>query len=351
MGIAIREFGKTKCCGKTVNAYTLTNDKGMEATVINYGAILQSLKVPDRDGKIADVVLGYDTLEPYFDNPCYFGATVGRNANRIKDAVFTLDGKEYKLPVNDGPNNLHSDYDHGMHKRFWEAQVEEGSNSIVFYLREEDGQNGFPGNLEMTVTYRLTQENELLIAYHGVSDKKTVINCTNHSYFNLAGHDSGDIYDQKIRIKASRYTTVVEGAIPTGEWAKVTGTPFDLRELTSIGEHIDDDFEQLKLTGGYDHNFCVDNADHTVREIAVAVDEKSGRQMTVLTDLPGVQFYAGNYIDNISGKSGAVYNKRNAFCLETQYFPDSVNQEGFERPVFDAGKEYSSSTIYKFSVI
>lgn len=347
MGISIREFGVCKC-GKTINAYTLTNSKGMEATVINYGAILQSLIVPDKNGKKEDVVLGYDTLEPYYDNPCYFGATVGRNANRIKDAKFSIDGAEYTLPVNDGPNNLHSDYDNGMHKRFWEAQVEEGTNSVVFYVEEEDGKNGFPGKLEMTVTYRLTEENELLIAYHGVSDKKTVINCTNHTYFNLAGHSSGNIYAQKLQINASKYTPVVAGAIPTGELASVEGTPFDLRKPLAIGDHADDDFEQLNLTGGYDHNYCIDGADHTMRECAVAVDEASGRKMTVLTDLPGVQFYAGNYVDNVPGKAGAVYGKRSAFCLETQYFPNSMNQEGFESPVFDAGQEYKTSTVYKF---
>lgn len=347
MGISVKEFGVCSC-GKTINAYTLTNSKGMEATVINYGAILTSLIVPDKQGNKEDVVLGYDTLEPYYDNPCYFGATIGRSANRIANASFDIDGVTYKLPVNDGPNNLHSDYDKGVHKKYWEAQVEEGTNSVVFFIEEEDGTHGFPGKLELTVTYRLTEENELLIAYHGVSDKKTVINCTNHSYFNLAGHASGNVYDQKIQILADKFTSVVQGAIPTGEWKDVEGTPFDLRTPVAIGAHIDDEDEQLKLTGGYDHNFCIKDADHTMRLCAVAEDEKSGRKMEVLTDLPGVQFYAGNYIDNVAGKKGATYIKRSAFCLETQYFPDSVNQESFESPIFDAGQEYTTSTVYRF---
>lgn len=350
MAVKIRDFGTAKN-GEVIKAYTISNSKGMEATIINYGAILQSLIVPDKDGNKEDVVLGYDTLEPYFENGSFFGATVGRNANRIKDAQFTIDGKVYQLAVNDGPNNLHTDFDNGMHKRVFEVQVEEGNNAVVLFVDEKDGANGFPGNLELTVTYRLTEENELLIAYHGVSDKKTVINCTNHSYFNLAGHASGNIHDQFIQINASKYIPVVAGAIPTGEWAEVAGTPFDLTKPVKIGAHVDDDYEQLTLVQGYDHNFCIDNADHTMRECAVAYDEKSGRRMSVLTDLPGVQFYAGNCIGDTTGKGGKLYTKRSAFCLETQYFPDSMNQESFESPVFDAGTEYRTSTVYKFDLI
>lgn len=350
MAVQIRDFGTAKS-GEVIKAYTLSNSKGMEATIINYGAIIQSLIVPDKDGKKEDVVLGYDTLEPYFENGSFFGVAVGRNANRIKDAQFTIDGTVYKLAVNDGPNNLHSDFENGLHKRVFEVQVEEGNNAVVLYVEEEDGANGFPGKLELTVTYRLTEENELLIAYHGVSDKKTVINCTNHTYFNLAGHASGNVHEQYMQINASKYTPVVAGAIPTGEWAPVEGTVFDFTKPVKIGAHVDDDVEQLKLVQGYDHNFCIDNANHTMRECAVAFEEKSGRKMTVLTDLPGVQFYAGNCIGDTVGKAGVTYTKRTGFCLETQYFPNSMNQEGFESPVIDAGAEYKTSTVYKFGLV
>lgn len=349
MSISVKDFGTTTG-GEAIKAYVLTNSKGMEATVISYGAILTSLIVPDKNGKKEDVVLGYDTLEPYFENGSFFGVTVGRNANRIKDAKITIDGVVYQLDVNDGPNNLHSHFDNGLHKRVYDVQVEEGTNAVVFYVEEEDGTNGFPGKLELSVTYRLTEDNELLIAYHGVSDKKTVINCTNHTYFNLAGHASGNVHEQYIQIHADKYTPVVPGAIPTGECADVAGTPFDLRKAVKIGAHVDDDFKQLKLVQGYDHNFCINNANHTMRECAVAYDEGTGRRMKVLTDLPGVQFYAGNCIGDTIGKSGVKYTKRSGFCLETQYYPNSMNQEGFESPIIDAGVEYNTSTVYKFDI-
>lgn len=347
MSITAKAFG-TCTCGKEITAYTIANSKGMKATVINYGAILTELFVPDKDGKAVDVVLGYDTLEPYFENGSFFGATVGRSANRIADAKFEIDGVTYQLDVNDGPNNLHSQFENGMHKRYWEAKIDESSNAVTFFVTEEDGKNGFPGKLEMSVTYTVSEENEIFITYMGVSDKKTLINCTNHSYFNLSGHDSGNIHDHKIQILASRYTPVVAGAIPTGKWAPVAGTPFDLTQPKRIGDEVDSDNEQLRLVQGYDHNFCVDDADHNTRLIAKVFDEKSGRAMEVYSDLPGVQFYAGNCIADTVGKNGAKYTKRSGLCLETQYFPNSINQEGFERPVFDAGQEYITTTCYKF---
>lgn len=347
MSITAKDFGVTKA-GERVTAYTISNEKGMSATVINYGAILTSLIVPDKAGNKADVVLGYDTLEPYFDNASYFGATIGRNANRIENAKFSLDGVTYELSVNDGANNLHTHYDNGFHKKVWEAKADESSNAVVFFISEKDGENGFPGNLDISVTYTLSKDNELFISYSGVSDKKTVINCTNHSYFNLAGHDSGNIHNQMIQIFADEIVPVKAGAIPTGELMKVEGTAFDLRKLTRIGDGVDNDEEQLKVVGGYDHNFCINGADHTTRLCAVAKDEKSGRTLEVYTDLPGVQFYAGNFIADTIGKEGAKYSRRHAFCLETQYYPDSVNQKGFEQPFFEAGEEYKTTTCYKF---
>ena len=347
MSITSREFGKLPD-GRIVTAYTITNENNMSATVINYGAILTSLMVPDKDGRAEDVVLGYDRLEPYFDNASYFGSTIGRNANRVENAAFTLDGVKYSLAVNDGPNNLHSHYDNGMHKRLWEAKAEEASNAVIFFLQEKDGENGFPGNLDITVTYTLSKDNELFISYSGVSDKKTVINCTNHSYFNLAGHDSGSIHDQYIQIFADSFVPVKPGAIPTGEIRPVEGTPFDLREMKRIGDGVDLEDEQLQVVGGYDHNFCIKDADHTMRLAARAMDKKSGRRMEVYTDLPGVQFYAGNFIADTVGKDNKPYTRRNAFCLETQYYPDSVNQPAFEKPFFEAGEEYKTCTCYKF---
>lgn len=346
MGITKESFGKSKD-GQEITAYTISNGKGVAATVINYGAILTKLIVPDKNGKEEDIVLGYDTVEPYFENGSFFGATVGRSANRIKDAKFEIDGVTYQLDVNDGPNNLHSHFDNGMHKKVWEAK-EDGEFAVTFFITEEDGCNGFPGKLDMSVTYTVTEENALCISYAGVSDKKTLINCTNHTYFNLSGHDSGNIHEQKMQIFASTYTPVVAGAIPTGERATVKGTPFDLLEPKKIGEEVDTDNEQLKLVQGYDHNFCVDNYDGKEKLIAKVFDDNSGRTMEVYSDLPGVQFYAGNCIADTVGKGGYTYTKRAGFCLETQYFPNSVNQEGFERPVFDAGQDYITTTVYKF---
>ena len=348
MSISVKEFGVTPE-GRVIKAFTLSNANGIEATVIERGATLISVMVPDKNGKKEDVVLGFDNLEQYLENEPFFGATVGRSANRVAGAKVEIGGKTYDLDVNDGPNNLHTSFKNGFHKRDWEAQAEENNNAVVFFIEEEDGATGFPGKLNVTVTYRLTEENELLIAYHAVTDKETISNCTNHAYFNLAGHSAGNVKDQIIRINASRYIPVVKGAIPTGEWADVEGTPFDLRKDIRIGEHVDDDNEQLDLVGGYDHTFCIDNADHTMREAAVAFDPVSGRKLTVLTDLPGVQFYTANNMEPCTGKDGAKYDKRDGFCLETGYFPNSANEKNFERPIFGPDKEYKTSTIYKFN--
>lgn len=338
-------FGTTKD-GEKIYRYWLTNSKGMKAGVINYGAILVNLLVPDKDGNRDDVVLGYDSLEPYFENGCFFGAVIGPNANRIGGAVFTLEGKEYHLDVNDGENNLHSHKKLGYHKRVFD--VTQGENSVIFSIEDADGSMGFPGNKKVQVTYTVTEDNELKLQYEVSSDKDTIINMTNHTYFNLAGQDKGKIYDHVLELRASAYTPTVPGSIPTGEIAEVAGTPFDFLKGKRIGEEIDADDEQLKMAGGYDHNWVLENADSGLREFAVVTEPVSGRCMKAYTDLPGVQFYAGNFITEQTGKSGAKYGPRCGFCLETQYFPDTANKPAFPSAVFGPEKKYKSTTVYKF---
>ena len=338
-------FGTMKD-GTKIYLYSMENSKGMKAQVMNYGAILVRLYVPDKTGKIDDVVLGYDKLEGYYVNSANFGATIGPNANRIANAAFTLDGVEYRLDANNGPNNLHSHSGLGYHKKVWEA--EETDNGVAFTIEGPDGEMGFPGNKKITVEYSLTEDNELMIHYHAASDKNTIINMTNHTYFNLAGHGAGEIYDHILTLNAENYTPVVAGAIPTGEIASVTGTPLDFTKPKRIGDEIDADFEQLKLTGGYDHNWVLDGEEGTMRHIATVEEPVSGRIMKTYTDLPGVQFYAGNAMKRDTGKDGAVYNKRYGLCLETQYYPNTANEPSFPSAVYGPDREYDTTTIYKF---
>lgn len=343
MALKKKSFG---CDGQEAFLYTLENSRGMKAEVTNYGAILVNLFVPDAHGVTEDVVLGFDSLEGYRNNPSFFGVTVGPSANRIEGAKFTIDGIEYHLDANDGKNNLHSHKVNGYHKQFWNAQ--EGENSVTFTLEDTDGNMGFPGNKKWSVTYSLDEDNGLTIHYHGISDKKTVMNPTNHTYFNLDGHKAGRIEEHKMLLKASHYTPVVQGAIPTGEIAAVAGTPMDFTQEKMVGRDIEADMEQLLLTGGYDHNWAVDDWDGTLRHIATTTGPKSGRRMHTYTTLPGVQFYAGNFIDAQEGKDGARYGKRCGLCLETQYYPNSVNTPGFPSCVFGGDKEYDSVTVYRF---
>lgn len=345
MTVKKESFGATKD-GKEVFLYTLHNAGGIKAQVMNYGAILVNLFVPDKNGKADDVVLGFDNVEDYFVNGSFFGATIGPSANRIKDARFIIDGQSFLLDSNDGCNNLHSHIDHGFHKKLWDATITE--NGVIFSVESPDGEMGFPGNKKVSVIYTLTEENELQIHYHAASDKKTILNMTNHSYFNLAGHKADKIYNDELWLKASCYTPIAAGAIPTGEIAPVTGTPLDFTAAKRIGQDIEADFEQLKLVGGFDHNWVVDDYKGQVQLIAKLSNKESGRVMEVYTDLPGVQFYSGNSIDAQIGKEGMTYTKRQALCLETQYFPNSANETKFIQPIFGAGKEYSSTTIYKF---
>jgi aldose 1-epimerase len=342
-----QSFGKTED-GQPVDLYLLTNKNGMEAAITNYGGTVVSLKVADRNGKFEDVVLGYDNLDGYATGKAYIGATVGRYANRIAHATFTLDGTTYTVAKNDGDNHLHG----GFNKRVWTAKDVSsiaGQALELTYL-SKNREEGFPGNLPVKVVYTLTDQNELKIDYSATTDKDTVLNLTNHAYFNLAGQGNGDILQQQVMIKADRFTPIDATSIPTGELRSVKGTPFDFTNSTAIGARIDQDDQQLKLGRGYDHNFVL-NGD-TMRALflaAQAYDPHSGRVLEVFTTEPGIQLYTGNFLDGIHGKDGKVYNRRYAFCLETQHFADSPNRPNFPSTELKPGQHFQSTTVYKFS--
>lgn len=346
MAVTKSLFGKSPE-GKEISLYTLSNSKGMKAAVTDLGAILVRVLVPDATGKADDLVLGFDNGESYYGNDSFFGTVIGPCANRTGGAEYTLDGVTYQLDKNDGANNLHTHKQLGFHKRLWDAEI--GENSVTFSLEDEDGHLGFPGNKKVSVTYSLSEENELTLHYHASSDKKTIINLTNHSYFNLDGHGAGSIEEHELWLRASHFTPVAAGSIPTGEIRAVAGTPMDFTQPKKIGRDIEADFEQLKLTGGYDHNFCIDDWDGSLKHIATAKGPKSGRVMKVYTTLPGVQFYAGNFIAPEEGKAGATYNNRSGFALETQYYPDTIHHENFPSYIFGGENgDYDSVTVYKF---
>jgi aldose 1-epimerase len=334
--------------GTPIFLYTLTNRRGIEARVMNYGAILVSLKTPDRAGRPADVTLGYDSLDEYLKQNPFFGAVVGRYANRIGKARFTLHGIEYKLPANNGPNCLHGGL-RGFDKRVWK-EVASKPESLELSYESVDGEEGFPGKLTTRVTYTLTGANELRLDYHAAAAQDTVLNLTNHSYFNLSGEGSGNILGHSVRILADRFTPTDAGQIPTGELRPVAGTPLDFRIPQLIGARIDVDDESIRIGKGYDHNFVLDGVAGTVRLCARVDDPRSGRVMEVLTSEPGVQFYTANNLNGVRGKGDKIYVRRSAFCLETQHFPDSPNQPKFPSTVLRAGKSYRSTTIYRFSV-
>jgi len=347
-----KSFGKTPE-GQPVDLYVLTAKGGAEASITNYGGAVVSLKVPDRNGKLADVVLGYDNADGYVNDKSFFGALVGRYGNRIGHAQFALDGKTYTLAKNNGENSLHGGIK-GFNKAVWTAKIipaKDGQSLQLSYL-SKDGEEGFPGNLKVSVVYTLTDSNALRITYSATSDKKTVVNLTNHSYFNLAGQGSGDILGHLLIIQADKFTPVDAGLIPTGEFRDVAGTPFDFRKELAIGARIDQDEEQLKLGGGYDHNFVLQRSNDPEESLAARVLEPvSGRVLEVWTTEPGVQFYTGNFLDGKTiGKGGVTYPRRSAFCLETQHFPDSPNQPKFPSVVLNPGERYHTITTYKFSV-
>jgi aldose 1-epimerase len=339
------DFGKTPD-GQTVELYTLKNGKLM-AKVMTYGATLTELHAPDRDGKLADVVLGFDSLDGYLGKHPYFGATVGRVANRIAGGKFTLDDKEYTLAKNNGPNSLHGG-DKGFDKAVWKAEEVANPNgpSVRFTHTSPDGDEGYPGNLTVSVTYTLTDKGQLRIDYKATTDKATPVNLTNHSYFNLAGPASGSILDHEVTIAANDYTRGDATMIPTGVLAPVRGTPLDFNKPTPIGSRID---EIKGDPGGYDHNYVLvaHDQDKPAR-VAEVRDPKSGRVLRVLTTEPGLQFYTGNFLDgSITGKEGVVYKKQQAFCLEAQHFPDSVNHPNFPSTILRPGKTYTQTTIYE----
>ena len=346
-----KPFGKTPD-GQPVDLYVLTNKNGVEAAITNYGGAVVSLKVPDRNGKFADVVLGYDSLDGYVNDKSYFGAIVGRYGNRIGHAQFSLDGKTYTLAKNNGENSLHGGIK-GFNKAVWAAKELPAKNgqSLELTYPSKDGEEGFPGNLHVRVVYTLTDSNELKIEYSATTDKKTVVNLTNHTYFNLAGPGSGDILGHQLVIEADKFTPVDASLIPTGELRDVLGTPLDFRKATAIGARIDQEEEQLKLGHGYDHNFVLRRAAGAPISLAARVVEpNTGRVLEVWTTEPGVQFYTGNFLDGTArGKGGLTYARRSAFCLETQHFPDSPNQPKFPSVVLNPGEKYSTTTTYKFT--
>jgi aldose 1-epimerase len=341
-------FGKAE--GRSVDLYTLTNRNGAEAMITTYGATLVSLRVPDRNGKVDDVVLGFDNIDGYLKGTAFFGATVGRYANRIAKGHFTLNGVEYQLAINNEPNHLHGGVK-GFDKVIWSARplnLKNGVGLALSYL-SHDGEEGYPGSLSVSVTYTLTNNNELKISYAASTDKDTIINLTHHSYFNLAGQGNGDILNHQLMINADRFTPTDAGSIPTGELRSVQGTPFDFRQPTAIGARINQDDGQLKLGKGYDHNYVLNGPTGTMRKAAQVFESTSGRTMEVWTTEPGVQLYTGNFLDGAKGKSGKVYQFRNGFCLETQHFPDSPNKPKFPSTVLRKGRTFRSSTIYRFS--
>ncbi len=340
-------FGVT-ASGQAVERYVLDNGSA-KAGILTYGGTVQFLMVPDRNGKLIDVVLGYDTLADYEKGDKYLGALIGRHGNRIGGAKFTLNGKEYELFANDKGNHLHGGKC-GFDKKVWTAKAC-GSSLELTYV-SPDGEEGYPGNLTVTVTYTLTDNNILVLDYKAKSDADTVCNLTNHSYFNLAGQDSGDVLNQKIQVFGSYYTMTDEKSIPTGVIAAVDGTPMDLRELTRIGDHIDDSFEQLSWAGGYDNNWMIDGQPGTLRKMAYAVDEGTGITLTGFTTLPAMQFYAGNYLDGvIPGKGKSTNGRRWGFCLESQYCPNALHCPNFLQPILKAGEEFHAVTAYQFETL
>jgi aldose 1-epimerase len=351
MKILKASFGEFE--GKKVNIYTLKNTNQVEIKITNYGGIVTSIRLPDKNGKFDDVVLGYNNLQDYINNNPYFGCIVGRYGNRIGKAKFTLEGEEFTLAKNDGENNLHGGF-RGFDKVLWDAEPVTGkdSQSLKLEYMSKDGEEGFPGNLKVTVTYTLTNDNSFRIDYSATTDKTTVVNLTNHTYWNFAGEGSGDILKHELILDADSFTPVDQGLITTGEIRSVENTPMDFRNPTAIGDRIEADYEQLKFGRGYDHNWVLNTKEDDKPSPAATVYEPdSGRFMEVFTTEPGIQFYSGNFLDgSITGKSGKAYGFRNGFCLETQHFPDSPNKPEFPSVVLRPGETYKTTTIHKFSV-
>jgi len=343
-----------KVDGKSVHLYELSNTNGITARISNYGAIVQSLTVPDKDGNMADIVLGYNTVEEYVEDTPYFGAVVGRYGNRIAWGKFELDGKSYQLATNNMPGNmpcaLHGGLK-GFDKVVWDAERRsaEGKKGLRLHYLSKDGEGGYPGNLYVTVTYWLTDEDTLEVEYRAMTDKATPVNLTQHSYFNLKGEGNGDILGHELMLAADRFTPVNKGLIPTGELRPVKGTPFDFTSPHAIGKRVESKDEQMLFGGGYDHNWVLNNQDGDMALAARVTDPTTGRIMEIWTTEPGIQFYCGNFLDGHNiGKSGKPYNFRDGFCLETQHYPDSPNQPKFPSTILRPGQKLKSKTIFKF---
>ncbi|MFW5759596.1 MAG: aldose epimerase family protein [Cyclobacteriaceae bacterium] len=338
--------------GKPVLLYTLENENGMNIQITNFGGIIVSVNVPDKNGEMDDVVLGFGTFEEYLNkNRPYFGALIGRYANRIYEGKFTIDDTEYQLEVNSPPNHIHGGSS-GFGTVVWDSKPIEtmAGPGVELTYHSPDSAGGFPGNLNVVVKYTLTRDNEIMIEYEATTDKPTILNLTNHSYFNLAGHDSGTILDQQIKINASEITPVDENLIPTGELMEVENSPFDFREFKTIGDYIDQEHPQLAFAGGFDHNFIIRGNRGSLRTAAQVKEPTTGRILTVYTTEPGLQFYAGNFLNGTEGKNGAVYDYRGGFCLEAQHYPNSPNIENFPSVVLRPDEVYKQTTIYRFSV-
>ena len=350
LSITKSDFGKT-ADGEAVAKYTLENKDGIQVDIITYGGRITSLRTPDKDGKMENVILGFDSIGQYEKENPFFGALVGRYGNRIAKGKFSLDGTEYKLAQNNGENSLHGGVK-GFDKQVWDANTEEGDDSVKLILTylSADMEEGFPGNLNTTVTYTLNKDNSLDVLYEAETDKKTVVNLTQHAYFNLSGDFSKLILDHMVEIDADTFIPVDSGLIPTGELRPVEGTPFDFREAKLIGNDIDADNEQIKLGGGYDHCWVLNSQSAGYRSVASAYHPETGRNLEVLTDEPGIQFYTGNFLDGtLPAPNGGTYAQRSGFCLETQHYPDSPNQPEFPSVTLEPGDTYSTKTTFKFS--
>ena len=347
--VTSKPFGEID--GKSVELYTLSNESGAKVSITNYGGTVTSIVVPDKGGKMGDVVLGFDSVAEYVEKSPYFGCITGRYANRIANGKFTLDGKDYSVATNNDPNHLHGGLK-GFDKKIWKARIGNmgDSPSLVLTYTSPDGEEGYPGTLNNSVTYTWTQDNALRIRYKSTTDKPTILNLTNHSYFNLAGEGDKTNLQHRVKINAEHYNPIDETSIPTGI-APVEGTPFDFRKPTQIGKRINEENEQLKNGKGYDHNFVLKKTDDgKLMPAAVVTEPTSGRILTVKTTEPGIQFYTGNFLDDLKGKGGKNYAHRSAFCLESQTFPDSPNQKEFPSPVLRPGETYSQVTVYHFGL-
>lgn len=339
--------------GSPVFLYTMKNSNGMTVKLTNYGATLVSIVTPDKDGNFADIIAGFDSLSGYVNDNSFIGVTVGRYANRIGKGKFKIDDREYQLTINDGNNHLHGGVK-GFHKLVWDSEIvtDDTSSYVVMKLHSPDGYEGYPGNVDVKVKFSLNDNNDLLIEYAGTTDKPTILNLTNHAYYNLSGNFENTILDHILTINADNFTPIDSELIPTGEIAPVENTPMDFRKPTAVGAHINEDYIQLKYGKGYDHNWALNEYDGNVRKAVTLSDPKSGRVLEIFTDQPGMQFYSGNFLNaTITGKGGIKYNYRTALCLEPQFFPDSPNKDNFASPLLKPGDIYRQKTVYHFGIM